>query len=116
MILSPEAEIAQFLRRLKYILFAGLIGWVGGETIVNDNLLHGYTMAHPWLHYAAAAAGAVLVVGLGKFMQALRTQDGTGARALEFTILTATRSGETRGAKWSEIDMEAGVWWECIDA
>ncbi len=28
MILSPEAEIAQFLRRLKYILFAGLIGWV----------------------------------------------------------------------------------------
>ncbi|MNE41371.1 Integral membrane protein TerC family protein [compost metagenome] len=49
---------------------AALIGWVGGETIVNDNLLHGYTMAHPWLHYVAAAAGAVLVVGLGKFMQA----------------------------------------------
>ena len=51
-------------------LGAALIGWVGGETIVNDNLLHGYSMAHPWLHYAAAAAGAVLVVGLGKFMQA----------------------------------------------
>ena len=48
----------------------GLIGWVGGETIVNDNLLHGVALAHPWLHYAAAAAGAVLVVGLGKFMQA----------------------------------------------
>ena len=30
MTLTPEAEIAQFLRRLKYILFAGLIGWVGG--------------------------------------------------------------------------------------
>lgn len=28
MTLTPEAEIAQFLRRLKYILFAGLIGWV----------------------------------------------------------------------------------------
>ena len=51
-------------------LGAALIGWVGGETIVNDNLLNGYTMAHPWLHYAAAAAGAVLVVGLGKLMQA----------------------------------------------
>jgi len=51
-------------------LGAALIGWVGGETIVNDNLLHGFAMAHPWLHYAAAAAGAVLVVGLGKFMQA----------------------------------------------
>ena len=51
-------------------LGAALIGWVGGETIVNDNLLHGYTMAHPWLHYAAAAAGAILVVGLGKLSQA----------------------------------------------
>ena len=51
-------------------LGAALIGWVGGETIVNDRLLHGYTVAHPWLHYVAAAAGAVLVVGLGKFMQA----------------------------------------------
>jgi YjbE family integral membrane protein len=50
-------------------LGAALIGWVGGETVVNDNLLRGYTMAHPWLHYAAAAAGAILVVGLGKFMQ-----------------------------------------------
>ena len=48
---------------------AALIGWVGGETIVNDNLLHGYTQAHPWLHYAAAAAGAVLVVAVGKWMQ-----------------------------------------------
>lgn len=51
-------------------LGAALIGWVGGETVVNDNLLHDYTMAHPWLHYAAAAAGALLVVGLGKYMQA----------------------------------------------
>lgn len=50
-------------------LGAALIGWVGGETIVNDNLLHGYTLAHPWLHYAAAAAGATLVVAVGKWMQ-----------------------------------------------
>ena len=53
-------------------LGAALIGWVGGETIVNDHLMQGYTMAHPWLHYVAAAAGVVLVVGMGKFMQ-LRT-------------------------------------------
>ena len=51
-------------------LGAALIGWVGGETVVNDHLMQGYTMAHPWLHYVAAATGAVLVVGLGKFMQA----------------------------------------------
>ena len=50
-------------------LGAALIGWVGGETIVNDNRLHGYTLAHPWLHYAAAAAGALLVVAVGKWMQ-----------------------------------------------
>ncbi|MDH0382805.1 TerC family protein [Comamonas aquatica] len=50
-------------------LGAALIGWVGGETIVNDNLLHGYTLAHPWLHYAAAAAAALLVVAVGKWMQ-----------------------------------------------
>ncbi len=48
---------------------AALIGWVGGETIVNDNLLHAYTEAHPWLHYTAAAAGAILVVAVGKYMQ-----------------------------------------------
>ena len=46
-------------------LGAALIGWVGGETIVNDNLLHAYTAAHPWLHYTAAAAGAILVVAVG---------------------------------------------------
>jgi YjbE family integral membrane protein len=50
-------------------LGAALIGWVGGETVVNDHLMQGYTMAHPWLHYVAAAAGALLVVGLGQFMQ-----------------------------------------------
>lgn len=44
------------------------------------------------------------------FMKHLRKMEGTGPRALEFTILTATRSGEVRGAKWDEIDLEAGVW------
>ena len=50
-------------------LGAALIGWVGGETIVNDNLLHDYAIGHPWLHYVAAIAGAVLVVMVGKLMQ-----------------------------------------------
>ncbi len=44
------------------------------------------------------------------FTSSLREQVGTGARALEFTMLTACRSGEVRGAKWSEIDRLAGVW------
>ncbi|MBB6576203.1 YjbE family integral membrane protein [Comamonas odontotermitis] len=51
------------------ILGAGLIGWVGGETIMNDKLLHSYVEANPMLHYVAAAAGAALVVGLGLWLQ-----------------------------------------------
>ncbi|MEG0923078.1 MAG: TerC family protein [Comamonas sp.] len=51
------------------ILGAGLIGWVGGETIMNDKLLHGFVEASPVLHYVAAAAGAALVVGLGLWLQ-----------------------------------------------
>lgn len=45
-----------------------------------------------------------------EFLAALRRRDGTGARALEFAVLTAARSGEVRGAVWAEIDLEAGVW------
>jgi integrase len=44
------------------------------------------------------------------FMADLRNQDAVEARALEFAILTAVRSGEATGALWSEIDMEAGIW------
>ena len=50
-------------------LGAALIGWVAGETITNDHVLQGFVQAHPWVHYAAAAAGAVLVILLGKWMQ-----------------------------------------------
>lgn len=44
------------------------------------------------------------------FVQRLRQVQGMGARALEFAILTAARSGEVRGATWSEIDLDAAVW------
>lgn len=47
---------------------------------------------------------------VGAFMAQLRQQEGMGARALEFAILCASRSGEVRGAEWSEIDLTAGVW------
>ncbi|MDR2331696.1 MAG: TerC family protein [Comamonas sp.] len=55
------------------ILGAGLIGWVGGETIMNDKLLHGFVAANPASHYLAAAAGAALVVGLGLWLQKRNT-------------------------------------------
>ena len=47
---------------------------------------------------------------LPTFMKSLAKQEGMGARALEFTILTACRSGEVRGAKWEEFDLEGRVW------
>jgi integrase len=44
------------------------------------------------------------------FMGRLRERDAIAARALDFTILTAARSGETLGATWAEIDWKARVW------
>ena len=41
---------------------------------------------------------------------ALRSREGFGARALEFAALTAARSGEVRGAQWSEIDSKNALW------
>lgn len=44
------------------------------------------------------------------FVAKLRERPAMAAMALEFAILTAARSGEVRGAVWSEIDLEAKVW------
>lgn len=55
---------------------------------------------HPALPAAEAPA----------FMARLRAAEGQGARALEFAILTAARSGEARGATWSEVDLDQAQW------
>ena len=47
---------------------------------------------------------------VGLFMDSLKTREGSGARALEFAILTAARTGEVRGATWGEIDMKNRLW------
>lgn len=44
------------------------------------------------------------------FMRALEEVGGMSALALRFLILTAARSGEVRGASWSEVDLQAGIW------
>lgn len=44
------------------------------------------------------------------FMERLRQRGGISARALEFAILTAARSGEVRFATWDEFDLEARIW------
>jgi len=55
---------------------------------------------HPALPFAEMRA----------FMKRLAGVNGVAARALEFTILTAARTGEVIGAEWSEIDLTAGLW------
>lgn len=56
-------------------------------------------------HHAALGYEVVPV-----FMGRLRERDAVAARALEFVILTAARSGEVLGAQWSEIDVARRVW------
>ncbi len=56
-------------------------------------------------HHAAMAYADVPA-----FVTRLREREALAALALEFTILTAARSGEVYGARWSEVDMAAKVW------
>ncbi|MDP2230317.1 site-specific integrase [Methylotenera sp.] len=57
------------------------------------------------IHHPAASYNEVPDI-----MSRLRNKDTASAYNLRFTILTAARSGESRGALWSEIDTKAKVW------
>ncbi|MFG6455891.1 tyrosine-type recombinase/integrase [Roseateles sp. BYS96W] len=70
-----------------------------------DHLLPAPTKIKKVAHHRALPIDA-----MSDFMTRLRSAGGTAARALEFTILTAARSGEVRGAQWSEIDLKDKVW------
>jgi integrase len=49
-------------------------------------------------------------VDIPAFIASLKSQAGTAALALQFTILTAARSGEVRGMTWAEIDFQNRMW------
>ena len=53
---------------------------------------------------------ALPVAQMPAFMRTLAKVEGSGARALEFAILTAARSGEVRLARWPEIDFASRTW------
>lgn len=53
---------------------------------------------------------AMPVDQVAAFLADLRERGGMAARALEFLVLTAARSGEVRGARWQEIDLVNAVW------
>ena len=91
------------------------------DAVFDDAMLRGLCTANP-----AAAIKKSLAKFAGKrrkgsfaayawakmpgFMKRLRALDGITPRALEFTILTVARSGETRGMEWSETDLRAATW------
>jgi integrase len=106
-----KPETASRLRgRIERVLsFAKAMGYRGGE---NPALWRGHldqilprrdrlTRGH---HKALALSD------LQNFMEDLRAREAVAARALEFAILTAGRSGEVLGARWSEMDFAAAVW------
>ena len=70
-----------------------------------DTLLPATTKVAKPKHYQALPHGEIPA-----FMAELRQLDSISARALELTILCATRTGETLGAEWREIDFDSKVW------
>jgi integrase len=109
---SDKPETARRLRgRIEAVIdWATAHGYRQGENPVRwrghlENLLpkpHAVRRVkhHPALHYRK----------LSSFMAELRREEGVGAAALEFCILTAARTNEVIGAQWQEIDMAARLW------
>jgi integrase len=70
-----------------------------------ENVLPARNQIQPTENHAALPYTEIFA-----FMAALRSRTAIPARALEFLILTATRSGAVNGARWEEIDVGAKVW------
>ena len=70
-----------------------------------DNLLPARSKVAKVVHHPALPYDE-----LPEFMAALQAQGSMSARALEFTILTAARTGEIIGARRSDVDEDAAVW------
>ncbi len=107
---KPETASRVRMRIEAVLNSAKLVGWRAGE---NPAVWRG------GLEAALPAKGKVKKVrhhpampwrDVAAFMTTLRARVGIAARALEFTILTAARSGEVRHARWDEIDADAGLW------
>jgi len=70
-----------------------------------DQVLPPVRKVAPVAHHAALDYHELPV-----FVVELRKRTGTSARALEFLILTAARSGEVLGATWNEVDLNSAMW------
>lgn len=109
---QEKPETASRLRgRIESVLdWATARGYRQGENPARwrghlENLLPEKTKLRRVEHHAALPWGEI-----GGFMAELRSRRSVGAWALEFAILTAARSKEVIGGRWSEIDLTARVW------
>ena len=109
---TRKTETAKRLRgRIEMVLdWAGARGFRSGPNPARwrghlDKLLAKPSKVHRVVHHRALPLDDIAI-----FMVRLRAAEGIGARALEFAILTAARSGEVRGATWREIDLDGRVW------
>ncbi len=109
---KDKTETANRLRgRIEQVLdWARVRGFREGENPARwrghlDKLLPAPTKIARVVHHRALPIDA-----MPSFMSDLHHRKGISPRALEFLVLTAARSGEVRGATWSEIDMDAAVW------
>jgi integrase len=109
---QAKPETASRVRgRIESVLdYAKARGWREGENPARwrghiANLLPPRGKVARVKHHAALPWQDV-----GTFMQALGNQEGVAGLALRFAILTAARSGEVIGARWSEMDMQAAIW------
>lgn len=109
---TAKPETASRVRgRIEAVLdYATARGWRTGENPARwrghvANLLPSRAKVARVEHHAALPWQDA-----GAFLTDLRGREGLGARALEFVILTAARTGEVLGAQWQEIDMVEAVW------
>jgi integrase len=109
---TAKPETASRVRgRIEMVLdFAKARGWRQGENSARwrghlAHMLPARKKVARVEHHAALPWQEI-----GAFMARLRQHKATTARALEFTILTAARTGEVIGARWSEIDIENAIW------
>lgn len=84
---------------------SSIFDWAKGAGLYpHENPVNGIKKALPPVKRRRTHMAAMPWQDVPAFMDELREREGMSARALEFIILTATRSGEARGARWSEID------------
>lgn len=109
---ATKTETASRLRgRIESVLdWAKVRGYRDGENPARwrghlDKTLPARNKVQKVEHHAALPYAET-----GTFMADLRKREGISARALEFGILCASRSGEVRNATWAEVDLESKVW------